>query len=190
MESSLLIDKYLPEFQFHKAHRVTVNAPPEKVYAAARGLLTREMPMPVKCMLMMRMIPARLAGNRETPIDDGRPFLDQMCRSGFILLEEDKPREIVFGTIGQFWKLSPVMLTVENPPAFMEFNKPEFAKVAANLAVLSENGGVALFTETRIEVPDEAARRTFARYWKLISLGSGWIRVMWLNAIKKKAERA
>ena len=42
-------------------------------------------------------------------------------------------------------------------------------------------------TETGIHVPDPKTRRKFALYWRLISFGSGWTRVLWLRAIKHKA---
>jgi hypothetical protein len=45
-------------------------------------------------------------------------------------------------------------------------------------------------TETRIHVPDPNTRRKFAFYWRIISMGSAFIRVLWLKAIKKKAERS
>jgi hypothetical protein len=47
-----------------------------------------------------------------------------------------------------------------------------------------------LSTETRIWAPDAQTRKKFAFYWRLISLGSGWIRVLWLRAIKRRAERS
>lgn len=45
-------------------------------------------------------------------------------------------------------------------------------------------------TLTRIWAPDEKTRKKFAIYWRIISLGSGWIRIMWLKAIKRRAEKA
>jgi hypothetical protein len=43
-------------------------------------------------------------------------------------------------------------------------------------------------TETRVHATDASTRRKFARYWTLIRPGSGFIRRMWLRAIKRRAE--
>jgi hypothetical protein len=50
------------------------------------------------------------------------------------------------------------------------------------------DGSCAVSTETRVYATDEASRRRFAVYWRLISFGSAFIRVMWLRAIKRRAE--
>ena len=45
-------------------------------------------------------------------------------------------------------------------------------------------------TETRIATTDERARRRFARYWRLVHPGSALIRIDWLRAIRRRAERS
>ncbi|MBA4379840.1 MAG: hypothetical protein C0393_04010, partial [Anaerolinea sp.] len=100
--------------------------------------------------------------------------------------------ELVFGMIGQFWKLKvDAHPPIRNPQEFLDFNHPHFAKVATNFTVLEDGteGIVRCTTETRIYVPDPNTRKKFAFYWRLISFGSGFIRIMWLNAIKRRAER-
>ena len=64
--------------------------------------------------------------------------------------------------------------------------------MATNLLISpgTGSGGVRLSTETRIHVFDPGTCRKFGFYWRLISLGSGIIRVLWLKAIKRRAERA
>jgi hypothetical protein len=62
--------------------------------------------------------------------------------------------------------------------------------VVANLYVQPSGEETLLSTETRIWAPDPQTRKKFAFYWRLISLGSGWIRVLWLRAIKRRAERS
>jgi hypothetical protein len=51
-----------------------------------------------------------------------------------------------------------------------------------------ENGWVALTTETRVLATNDRAKRRFGRYWHVIYPGSALIRVMWLKAIKARAE--
>ena len=45
-----------------------------------------------------------------------------------------------------------------------------------------------LTTETRVFATDATTRRLFAPYWRIIYPGSSIIRMMWLRAIKRKAE--
>ena len=66
----------------------------------------------------------------------------------------------------------------------------DFAKVAANLYVQPSGEETLLSTETRVWAPDPQTRRKFAFYWRVISMGSGWIRVLWLRAVKRRAERS
>jgi hypothetical protein len=78
---------------------------------------------------------------------------------------------------------------VTDAQGFRAFDRTDFAKVAANLLVQPSGEGSLLSTETRIWAPDPQTRRKFARYWRLISMGSGWIRLLWLHAIRRRAER-
>jgi hypothetical protein len=47
---------------------------------------------------------------------------------------------------------------------------------------------IRLSTETRVFAVDPSARRRFAVYWRVIYPGSAFIRRMWLEAIKRRAE--
>jgi len=117
-------------------------------------------------------------------------LFNPLCSGGFIPLEETED-EIVFGLVGQFWKLTggEEASGVTDAEGFLAFNRTDFAKVAANLYVQAADDGVLLRTETRIWAPDAQTRKKFAFYWRIISMGSGWIRMLWLRAIKRRAER-
>jgi hypothetical protein len=187
----MLLDKYLPTFQFNEIHRVTVRASPEETFAAIKQLTPSELSPLVNLMLNLRGLPARLSGERGMELKGEKPMLAVMYAGGFIPLEESSD-EIVFGLIGQFWKIKPAAEpTISSPQEFLAYNDPAFAKVAANLKVTPDsNGCVTCSTETRIHVPDPSTRKKFAFYWRIISMGSGWIRVLWLHAIKHRAESA
>ena len=105
---------------------------------------------------------------------------------------EEFQDEIVFGLVGQFWKLTggedPSGVT--NSRQFQAFDRTDFAKVAANLYVQPSGEETLLSTETRVWAPDPQTRRKFAFYWRVISIGSGWIGVLWLRAVKRRAERS
>jgi hypothetical protein len=120
------------------------------------------------------------------------PLLDQMLSHGFTLLGEEPGREIVFGTIGRFWNIRSGFQELVAPEDFFAFDRPDYGRAVMNFRVDpagAEGGAVRLSTETRIFIPDEAARRKFARYWRVAGLGSALIRRGWLRAVKRRAER-
>ena len=45
-----------------------------------------------------------------------------------------------------------------------------------------------LSTETRVHVAEPAARRAFRRYWFVIKPFSGLIRILFLRAVRRRAE--
>lgn len=186
------LDTYLPAYEFHEIHAVTVKAPPEQTFAALKDLTIADLSPLIFLLLDIRNLPARLL-KKQTPgsFQDG-PFLEQLYKGGFIPLGEDPSKEIIFGLVGQFWKLTGgIEPHIPDAAAFLAFDDPAFAKVAANLAVtVDERGRTRCSTETRIHVPNPQTRRKFAFYWGIISLGSAFIRVLWLKAIKRKAERS
>lgn len=189
----MLLDEFLPTYEFNEVHAVTVHAPPDRVYAAIHEMRAGELSPLVNLMLSLRGLPARLLGKSEPRLADEKPFLQQLFDSDFIPLGETPDREVVFGMIGQFWKLtggdSP---PIGSPDQYLAFDDPRYAKVATNLLISPDamSGVVRLSTETRIHVVDPQTRRKFGFYWRLISFGSGFIRVLWLKAVKRRAERA
>lgn len=187
------LDNYLPTYEFNEIHTVKVDAPPERVFTAMRELTPAELSPLIFWMLDLRSLPAKLTGKTPPSVaQQSKPFLNQMYEGGFIPLAEETNSEIVFGMVGQPWKLTGgEEPDIPNPQAFLDFNDPAFAKVAANLAVtVDREGRTHCSTETRIHVPDPNTRRKFAFYWRIISMGSAFIRVLWLKAIKKKAEKS
>jgi hypothetical protein len=61
-------------------------------------------------------------------------------------------------------------------------------RAAIDLRIEPDDEGSRLVTETRIQATDQAARRRFACYWRLIRLGSAVIRRDLLAAIAGRAE--
>ena len=97
-----------------------------------------------------------------------RPFVDHARRL------EDAPGEgLVLGLEGDFWRLRRSSAG-RSCTAVMDF------RIA--------NGE--LTTETRVHVADPAARRKFARYWRVIRPFSGLTRIAFLHEAKRRAESA
>ena len=159
-----LLDEQLPRWDFRERHSIEVDAPPERIHAAARETSPLEVPV-VRLLFKMRGMPSAW------PPED------------FDVLAEEPNGELVIGSIGRPWKLRgwPQRARAD----FRSFAEPGYAKMAFNIRV----DGNTLSTETRVLLTDDASRRTFRRYWLVIRPFSGLIRRLWLRAIKRRAER-
>ncbi len=185
-----LLDSFLPGYDFNEIHTITVHAPPSCVFRAIKKLTPSELSPLVHILFALRSLPNRLSGNSRQRLNGAKPIVEQILGVSFILLAEETNRELVLGTIGQFWRArgnsgrKPAN-TVEE---FLAFDQPGYAKAVMNFRVDEHNGRVKVITETRIYAPDPRTRAKFAAYWRLIYPGSAFIRMMWLKAIRRRAE--
>jgi hypothetical protein len=187
----MLLDDYLPAYDFNEVHSITAQAQPGRVYSAFKELTPSEISPLFRFLFAVRTLPERLSGGDERQFVDEKPLFEQLLDGGFVLLAEADGCEIVFGLIGQFWKLSgDPGIEVADAQEFFAFDHPDYARAVANFCMIEANGGTAISTETRIHIPDARARKKFALYWRLIYPGSALIRKMWLRAIKRRAERS
>ena len=182
----MAIDELVPLYQFGEAHEIHIAAPPERVLEAARAVTARE----IRLFLLLTWLRSpRLPGRGQASIlhpEADAPLLAVALRTGFVLLHEDPGREIVFGAV--------VCCGRHPPPRTAE----EFGALRGSLARAVMNfhveavgdGSSRLVTQTRVTASDARAERVFARYWRIIYPGSALIRMMWLRAIKARAERA
>ena len=180
------LDEFMPVYDFNEVHSTQVAAPPDEVMAAVRSLRARDVPVLV-ALMAIRSVPGRLRGRRP-PRREGT-ILESFLSGGFITLAEP-PGELVVGAVGRFGRASGNIRRVE-AAAFVPFDEPGYAKAAFNMHAQAQPGGTTLLTtETRIQGTDATARRSFGRYWRLIHPGSAAIRLAWLRAIRRRAERA
>ena len=187
-----ILDQMMPVFEFKEFHSVTVRAPLPNAYAALKQVSLSEMASPATWLLDLRALPARLTGRDRPKFAADRPLLEAMRGTGFVLLAEAPGSEVVIGMIGQPWKLvGGDRPHIRDTESFRSFDKPGYARIVTNLMVIpgTQSGRVRCTTETRVHVPDPAARWQFSLYWRVISIGSGLLRQLWLNAIKRRAER-
>jgi hypothetical protein len=184
-----LLDAIMPAWDVRDAHRLRIDAPPERVYAAVKAVTVADVPV-MMFLLRVRGLPARLAGRRSRVRQADRPLLEGILGEGFVLLAERPNQELVVGTIGQFWRLrGGDRRGFDDAAGFAGFDEAGFAKAAMNFALRPVGGGTLLSTETRVVATDAAARRAFRRYWRVIYPGSALIRWVWLRAIKRRAEQ-
>lgn len=186
----MLLDSYLPEYEFNEVHTIIIQASSEKIFRALKTLTPSELSPVFHLLFALRALPARLLGKDDQTFALSKPLLEQMYGNDFILLAETE-RELVFGLISQFWKLAgDESIHLANAQEFLDFDQPDYAKAAANFIVSENDGndGFSVTTETRIHIANPKTRKKFATYWRIIYPGSAWIRRLWLKAIKRRAE--
>ena len=185
----MLLDRFVPDFQFREVHAMTIRASPSKVLESARSIRPGDVPL-VRFLMALRSIPAVLfEGERYNPGKADAPLLDQIVGSGFLVLGEEPGKELVLGTIGQFWRpTGNICRDILTPNQFISFQEEGWAKAGWNFFVEEDGVTSRLVTETRIHVLGASATRKFGLYWRTIRGGSGLIRRTILKAIKRKAE--
>jgi hypothetical protein len=178
------LDEFVPVFQFVEKHSITIPASPARIYEAVSSVTAREIRLFRTLTWLRRFGRSGPESILNAPPDV--PIVDVAVRTMFILLADDRPRELVLGAV----VVSPrrartaAKLTASQFKALME---PGYAKAAMNFLIVAGPGGCTLSTETRIWATDESARRRFGMYWRVIYPGSALIRRMWLRAIRKRA---
>lgn len=185
----MLIDTWMPEYDFVERHETLVRASASTVHRSLVEVDFGGHPV-ARLLLGLRTLPGRLlrrpAWERPT-----RPLrLRDAPGFGFALLEERPPHELVLGLTGRFWQISGGLLPTD-PRTFHDPAPAGSARVAWSFE-LSPQGGHAtlLATETRIRCADASARRAFGRYWLFVRPGSGLIRRVLLRSVKADAERS
>ena len=152
------LDDFLPEYEYSERHSIGIAAPAERIEGALRTVTLADSPVTHALVRMRRL--------RHDP---GRPLLDGLERRGEVL--EDAPGEgIVLALSGDFWRL--------------RSGDTGACRAVVDFRIEPSR----LTTETRVHVPDAAARRKFARYWLVIRPFSGLTRRLLLRAIKRRAE--
>lgn len=178
--SATHLDRFVPAWQFREFHTRRIAAPPGEVYAALRRVRADD-------ILLFQTLTWIRRGGRALPegiLDAGRerPIIDVALAGGFVLLADDAPRELLVGAIvgtpdGVPRKASAEV--IRQPP-------PGYSVAAMNFLVAADGkGGSMVSTETRVLSNGPAARRKFAKYWRVIYPGSALIRRMWLRAIER-----
>jgi len=169
-----LLDAWLPNADLAARQSITLPVAPERVYAAARARPLMDTP-PARFLLAVRALPALLdpRGSPEGP-------------DSLLWLAEDAPRALVFGFCGPFWHPSRNIVPVADAAAWRAFARDGMAKAAVAVTVEALPGGASrLATETRVLCYGAAARRAFRLYWAWAGVGSGLIRRVWLEAVRR-----
>lgn len=183
----VLLDIFLPAFEFQELHEIRINAPAGRVYEAIQGVTAGEIRLfQTLTWLRSPKLPwskPRPASILNAPAD--RPILEVATSWEFRKLVEAPGVEIVVGIAVIRPRGTPPIST----PAEFLTSEPGYALAAMNFRIEEEKEGwCRLTTETRVHATDTFSRRRFAAYWRLIYPGSSLIRYEWLRAIRKRAE--
>jgi hypothetical protein len=176
----MLIDEFMPVYDFSERHETKIRASRERVFEALNSADLSDSWI-IRGLFALRGLGWSRASEKST--------LRGMTKAGFALLGEKPHEEILLGLAGKFWTLSGSLQKLD-AGNFREFNEKGFAKAAWNFSLSESEGETRLKTETRIQCLDEDSRQSFALYWTVIKPFSGLTRAEMLRVIKQKAEDA
>lgn len=182
-QAATRLDEFMPVWQFGEFHTIEVDAPPARVFAAIKKTRPDEMFL-FRTLIAIRNVGQPLPKSIQDATRQYESLYDIATHSTFIVLADDPPLEFVLGTVVG-WPPGPrPKLT---PDFFRQPLPPGFALAAMNCVVAPNGSGSIISTETRVFANSPAARRRFARYWRLIYPGSDLMRRMWLRAYRHRA---
>ena len=180
-----MLDEFLPRYDVNEVHSVSTSAAPAAVMDAIRALTAKEVPLLV-ALMAIRSVPALL---RRPPAARARPAAGRLSPRAASWMLREAPDELVLGQRRPLLAARPAACAGSRPPTSRGFAEPGFAKAAFNFEIERVGERTVLRTETRVATTDEHARRSFARYWRVVHPGSALIRIAWLRAIRRRAER-
>jgi hypothetical protein len=172
----VLIDEFMPTYDVRERHEIDVHAPVEKVYAAINSCdLSRS--GVIRLLFLLRGMPRSAV------------TLEGLRRINFSLLGEIPNQEILLGLVGRFWTLCGDLQRVD-ADGFRRFDKGGYARATWNFSLAQRaDSTTRVVTETRVQCTDEASRRRFLFYWRLIGPFSALTRRRMLRLIKRQAQR-
>ena len=182
------IDEFAPRFHFREQHDIIIAAPPDRVFAAIKSVSADQIAL-FNVLTAIRRL-GRPGPESILNAPNQQPILDVAVRTGFLLLSEQPPDEIVLGTVvvAPPGTPQPSSFTGDSFKALVE---PGFAKATMNFLVTDLGNGLSrVDTETRVFATDDVALQRFTVYWRIIFPGSSILRTTWLRAVKERAERA
>jgi hypothetical protein len=180
------IDEYAPVYQFSERHSIPVHATAARVYEALMNVSADEIP----CYRELAWLRRGGGTGPENILNppDGVPLITVATRTSFVTLANRPGREFAMGTV----VLAPAgvrLAVAATTDSFKALTFPGFAKATMSFTIEPlRDGWQRLTTETRVVANDTESREVFAKYWRVITPGSAFVRKMWLRAIKVRAE--
>jgi hypothetical protein len=170
----MLIDEFLPEYDFVETHGISIRAGAADIYRAASEVDFTESFI-IRWLFWLRGLSTEAV------------TLASLKKSRFEMLGEIPNREILLGLVGRFWTIGGDLKKID-AESFKKFDTVGYAKAVWNFALRPDGEAMRLTTETRIRCLDAESRRNFGFYWMFVRPFSGLIRMEMLRAIKRRAE--
>jgi hypothetical protein len=203
--NTMLIDEYLPDYDFTRIEHLVIRAPTAAVYETVRDLDLLMVHSPIAdAAMFVRGLPDRIAKMRrrnEPPspplpalklsaLFDREGFDHAATLEGWVGLAEERGREIAFGAVAKPWMAEIEWKTVP-PFDFAGFEEPGWAKIAASISVREYGSQRSILTyEARTAMTDDASRERFGRYWMLVSPFVGTIMRAVLRTVDERLQRS
>jgi hypothetical protein len=169
------LDRLIPTPRLVEIDRVDVNAPLRAAWNRIRHANLADSPA-IRALFAIRSFVERAADRQRTRValhvDD---LVSTPGHPGFQILLEDS-HEVAVGAIGQVWRLVIPFVHVAGPQQFAAFREPGFVKVAWALRALQTGTGTRIEVEVRVDATDDESWRKFRRYFRIIGIGSHFIR--------------
>ena len=189
----MLLDDVMPTWDATRREHRIVDALPDAVYSAAlhadfldaiRGNPAAKAMFAVRATFE-KVVGGGKAGSQPEP---EHLRLDEMGTKGdWVLLGTDRPHEIAFGVVGRFWGGETEWEQIEAAD-FAKFDRPGFARIGCNVSMRPYGEGRTLLSyEARTLATDDASRRSFLRYWRVVSPFVGFIMRSMLRVIEGEA---
>jgi hypothetical protein len=172
------LDHFMPTYALRQVDRVAVAAAPEKAWPVVRGIDFFQFGI-ARLLFGIRTLPMRLFGG--APAQKTARIDDITGDTGFLILGEEKGREVVVGSVGKFWQPR-IEFAKFLPGELAGFDRPGYGKLAWSLRVDPREGGGAWITfDLRVAATDAATWRRFQLYWLLIGRFSHAMRAILLR---------
>jgi hypothetical protein len=179
------LDQFIPHPDVAERFAIRIKAPAPLVFDAACGIDLQSV------SLVRGIFWLREKFMRATPPPQGEPqgMLRELLGLGWGVLIEEPGRLIVCGAACQPWKANVVFHPLA-PDRFAAYTEPNQVKIAWTLEVQALGPALTRFvTETRAVATDAAARAEFRHYWRWARFGIVAIRLLWLPAVRREAQR-
>lgn len=192
----MLIDDLMPTCDAARVEHRIVAGDVTVVYAATRRadfMLAWRGSAAVRLMFAARGLAERAVSliarrpHREPPPPAAMRLAEMSSHGDWVLLGEDPPSEIAFGTVGRFWAGETVWREIDAAD-FAAFDEPGLGKIACSISLRPYGAGRTLVTyECRTLATDASARRGFMRYWRPLAPFIGVVMRSMLRVIEDEA---
>lgn len=179
------LDRFLADADVRERFETRVSAPADVALRAGTAFDLQSLPVARAIFRARELILG--AEHVERP---RRGLLDDMQAIGWGVLETRPDRHVVCGSICQPWRPDVTFIAIP-PGEFAGWSEPGWVKIAWTLeAEPLPTGGSSLAHETRARATDAASRTRFMRYWHWARFGIVAIRLLYMPAVRRAAERS